>query len=192
MIRVINTHCSAFAIPATERPDCILGAENSEAISPSAVSGQYLDRDRPLACSQGHLTTWHYCFYTSTVSESGSYQASFRVWRPTTQADAYTLVHSYSLSVTIDHATVRTNTTLTCDIEVLEANEYVPVIQGDILGVYIPEVAPLNVTYMGRSTSGVYHDTRGEQSAETEKSVSLRSLRRRGGLGIHLYADIGM
>lgn len=189
MVSVINTQCSNFAVLATERSDCKLGGEDSEA-SPSTVSGQYLDHNRPFTCSQGHLTAWHYCFYTSTITESGIYQAFFRVWRPTTQSD-FTLIHSHHLAVPINHNILSTNTTLRCDTEVLEADEYVSVLRGDILGVYMPNMSPLYVTFTGGVSSRIYYDTRGQRLAETEKSVSVRSLRESPRLGIHLYADIG-
>ena len=70
---------------------CRVGA-NPPATAPktSNVEGTYLNTANPVACADCNaITSWHYCYYTSEVSDGEMYTMTVAVWRLDTSTNTY-------------------------------------------------------------------------------------------------------
>ena len=148
--------------------------------------GQFLDLDHPLPCS-GSLVSIQYCFYTDEFSDDDHERHSFtlRIYRleSTVLQQIYQVERAINMEIP-DHSFV-------CHNYIYSNEEYVDVMEGDIIGVYLPSFScHLNVVGTDVTGFSVYKDTRIIPTQALDPNVPLSSLTEVTNTTIHLSAII--
>lgn len=153
-----------------------------------------MDLDNPLTCS-GSIVAWHYCFYTDNIMDleeeeiNVQYTSYFRVYR-NISATELQRVHDVETSLPLTERQVRRDSFL-CYENMLEQDQYLDVLEGDILAAYLPTLFPPLLLVGTDTQRKLYFDTRifgTPFAAQTLPRASLAAINNRV---IHLYADVG-
>lgn len=163
---------------------CILGSENIQQTSVNTMPGLYLDTSHPVMC-QGQLTQWQLCHYRITFTRQ--YQALLQVWREES-IDQYTLIGTSMQTVT----TSSRDDEFMCMNYSLTQNEYIKVLQGDIVGVYLEPRSQDNsaLRAIGTTNSGEFLFYTG-QASSSDSMLQLSGLSRVDGVRMHISVSIG-
>ena len=164
---------------------CILGSENIQQTSMNTMPGLYLDTSHPVTC-QGQLTQWQLCYYRIAAFWR-QYQASLQVWRDESIGQ-YTLIGASIQTATItffDDQFMCINYTLT-------QSEYIPVLQGDIIGIYLEprsqDNSALTVIGTANPEDFLFHT---DQASSSDSMLQLSGLSRVDGVRMHMSVSIG-
>ena len=165
---------------------CILGSENIQQTSMNTMPGLYLDTSHPVTC-QGQLTQWQLCHYRILTIRQRWYQAILQVWR-NESIGQYTLIGASIQTATItlfDDQFMCINYTLT-------QSEYIPVLQGDIIGVYLEprsqDNSALTVVGTANPEDFLFHT---DQASSSDSMLQLSGLSRVDGVRMHMSVSIG-
>ena len=145
----------------------------------------FLNREFPAECD-GEITAWNYCYYTENIINIPTSTATVAVWRFNNVTAQYDVVAGSTSTLTVVYRARRFEADIYCRQESLAPENYIAVMEGDIIGVSFPETN--SIPMLGHTNhDGGYNIWRFPGS--TPSSVSP------GGLPtqtqpIHLYADI--
>ena len=166
--------------------ECSVGQDPGEATL-STSTGNYINLQYPALCS-GNLTTWRYCYYSSSITEDETYTVIFRVWRPTGDGTTFDRIHDNSFSIPLTAG--GQSAAFICDT--YTESQYVPVEVNDVIGFFSTTFFgnnPLYITSQDVPDFTLFQDTRflGVFATTVNASEDLNQL----SLGLHLSADIG-
>lgn len=172
---------------SVQAENCVLGSENIQETTASTMPGLYLDTSHPVTC-QGQLIEWQLCHYGIFTIRQRQYQAFLQVWRNDASIDQYTLVGASVKTATITFF----DNQFMCTNYSLMQNEYIPVLQGDVIGVYLEPRNQDDTALMavGTTNSGdflLYTD----QAAPSDSTLQLSGLSRVDGVRMHISVSIG-
>ena len=171
----------------SESATCTIGPQDLTETSPSTISGLYINVDHPAACD-GFLTVWHLCYYAPRRNGERNYQLQLQVWRQDT-ADDSTYVQEGKTTRTIRIPRRQPSNDFQCmDVELSE-DEYISVMEGDLLGVYIPNNNDILPVVSNAESQSQLHYFVPALTIPTDISLSQQSLRQ--GNALHLTAEIG-
>ena len=164
---------------------CLHGNSNQQEGNHYTERGQFLDLDHPLPCT-GTLVSIQYCFYTDDFSDDERHSFTFRIYR----LESTVLQQIYQSERSFDDDIP--DRSFICHNYVYSENEYVDVMEGDIIGVYLPTFSPhLNVVGTDVTGSNVYKDTRWFLPSQAlDPNVPLSSLTELANTTIHFSAVI--
>ena len=175
--------------------ECVFGTEPINQSTFHDTGGQYLDLDNPADCN-GTIASWHYCYHLQGIATDTDYNVWLRTWRSVDGGSMYILRSNYLLSVQLQP---QAGTGFICENVTLPQST--EVLQGDIVGVYIPDGnlpgneprIPLYITTdTGNDTAYRLHfDNRNGNSPFSQGSVASADLMEMRGLALHLYANVG-
>lgn len=181
-----------FAVLATSSvlaENCTLGSENIQQTSASTMPGLYLDTNHPTMC-QGLLTQWQLCHYSISVMRQRQYQAVLQVWRNDASGGQYTLIGASTQTTTISDTL--SDEEFTCTNYSLTQNEYIPVLEGDVIGVYLEERNQDNTALMAVGMANfedfLFHT---DQVSSSDSMLQLSRLLRVDGVRMHISVNIG-
>ena len=173
------------------KADCQFGSNGNEGSAETTLRGQFVDLDNPLTCS-GSIVAWHFCFYTDNVvnvQEQVLYTAHFRVYR-SVASNQLQRVHDVQRGLPLSMLEGR-EVLFLCFDDVLEQDQYLDVLEGDILAVFIPVIFP-PLLLVGTNTQGrVYRDIRSTGAPFRDLTLPISGLMMLQNYTIHLYADVG-
>ena len=132
--------CSVSQI-FTVNGDCTLGGEDQLQISPNFQTGLYIDTENPVSCN-GTLTQWNLCFYVISGLVMGRSDTHLEIWRFSPGRETLFRVGWYQTTLSIDGPQSQS---FQCFADTLEPEQYLSVMQGDLLGlaVYIRPALPV-------------------------------------------------
>ena len=169
--------------------DCTLGTlpPDPVASNPHIESGQFFDFSHPVTCG-GNITTWHFCYYTSTVASDRRYSLWFRVWRQIS-GNNFNLVGETAVR---REAPTDITSVVICEDAMLDVDAYISVMEGDILAVYVPfTLSTVSIIGSGVSGSSLHADNRNLLSVFQGTTVNRQdNTDRMSGLALYLYSDI--
>ena len=169
--------------------DCTFGIESPIPTppTPETQSGQLFDLNHPAICT-GNLTAWHFCYYTATVALNQHYSLWFRVWRPNR---GNRFIRIDQTVVQMSAQTSNDGSSTICEDFTLAESAYIPVMEGDVLAVYVPfTVSTVSVISRGVNGSDLFIDDRSMIDMFQATSVRRRDTSPAAGLAIQVYADI--
>ena len=108
--------------------ECSVGQDPGEATL-STREGNYINLRYPAPCS-GNLTTWRYCYYSSSITEDQTYTVTFRVWRPRGDGTTFDRIHDNRFSIPLTAG--GQSAAFICDT--YTESRYVPVEVNDVIG----------------------------------------------------------
>ena len=154
----------------------------------STVTGHYLNLQYPATCS-GNLTTWRYCYYSSSITRITTYSVVFNVWRPRSDGITLDRIGRTFLNVELGPDGVQSGL-LICDTHTETAQ--VTVQPGDVVGFYSATFpgTPLHITSENVPGFTLHEDTRNDVTAFFSSTIT-RTDTNEVLLGLHLSADIG-
>ena len=146
----------------------------------------FLNREFPAECD-GEITAWNYCYYrdSSYLNNGETYTATVAVWRFNNVTGRYDVVEGSVSLLTEVYRPRRFKMDFYCRLELLTPDNYVEVMQGDIIGVSLPTTN--SIPMLGHSNPDDYALDR--FTASTPTSVAPSGLTQRF-QSLHLYADI--
>ena len=146
----------------------------------------FLNREFPAECD-GEITAWNYCYYRDNnyFDDGETYTATVAVWRFNNVTGRYDVVEGSTSMLTEVYRPRRFETDFYCRLASLTPDNYVEVMQGDIIGVSLPTTN--SIPMLGHTNPDNY--ALGRFTASTPSSFTA------GGLtpqfqSLHLYADI--
>ena len=164
---------------------CSIGQNPGEATL-STRTGSYINLQHPAPCS-GNLTTWRYCYYSSSITEDQTYTVRFRVWRPRGNGTTFDRIHDNSLSIPLTAGSQ--SVAFVCNT--YAESQYVPVEVDDVIGFFSTTFLsnPLYITSQDVPNFTLFQDTRflSAFASTVNTNEDLNQL----SLGLHLSADIG-
>ena len=86
----------------------------------------------------GHITSWHYCYYTSAAVAGQTHTMTVAAWRLV--GGTYQLVQGTTRTLTL--SPVQTLAKIFCVEEALDPADDVAVSMGDVIGVVLPSTNP--------------------------------------------------
>lgn len=172
------------------RGNCQYGSQLAEG-SNDMNKKQYVDLDHPLTCS-GSLVSLHFCFYTDTIETQSLYRFYFRIYRGDR---AVSLRQIYHLEVGIDiQPNAVDEQSLFCISHNYTEDEYVDVLAGDYMAVYVPSTQkPLYVVGSDIPGYTLYSDTRRSINAQFFLSSTIYPsyLSAVDNMAMHISANVG-
>ena len=151
------------------------------------MTGHYLNLRHPATCS-GNLTTWHYCFYSGSITRTTTYSATLNVWRPRDDGITFDRIHRTFLNVDLSPA--GGSSELICGTHA--ETDPVTMQPGDVIGFYSVTFpgTPLYITSEDVPGFTLHEDTRNGVTAFFSPTIT-RNNTIEVPLGLHLFADIG-
>ncbi len=146
------------------------------------TSGILINSQFP-AQGSGLVTSWNYCYYTDSVSFSGTYSATFAVWRNDSMSSSVTMVTDSSLTVTLQPQ--YTIASIYCLVVKLKPEDHFIVREGDYVGVALPMTNAIPM--VGTASDNTLLLTSFSTNLSTLSSDSLIP----AASSLHLYANIG-
>jgi len=172
------------------KADCQFGSNGNEGSADTSLRGQFVDLENPLTCS-GSIVAWHFCFYSDNVNvqEEGPYTARFRVYR-SVAANMLQRIHDVQRGLLLSQLEGREAKFL-CFDDALEQDQYLNVLEGDILAIFIPVIFPPLLLVGTNTEERVYRDIRSTGAPFRDLTLPISGLMMLENHTIHLYADVG-
>ena len=140
-----------------------------------------------MACADHNtITSWHYCYYTSEVSDGETYTMTVAVWRLDTSTNTYRVTAGSSRTISLVHTA--TFAKIFCMEEILGSADSVFVMENDLIGVVLPSSNPIPVISSDSSSSSSLMRHSQSVSAADLLSSEFTSL---SGTALHLYGNLG-
>ena len=162
------------------------GGSNPPPFTPSLNSGIYLNTGNAITCTDT-ITSWHYCYYPSAASDSQlTYTATLGVWRLNAAMNQYELLPGSEYILQLVQP-VSTPAKIFCKTEILQAQDYVRVQTGDIIGVSLPTQNPLPLV----ASDATGYSLMMNSVLNTPATLQSASLSEGTNMALHLYPTIG-
>ena len=143
------------------------------------MDGTILDTSNTATCA-GHITSWHYCYYSSAAVAGQTHSMTVAAWR--LEGGTYQLVQGTARMLTL--SPVQTLAKVFCVEEVLDPADYATVSMGDVIGVVLPSTNPIPVISSNTGSSLMRHpQTRTTNLLGSEFTTLPDS-------ALHLYAKL--
>ena len=157
---------------------------------PDTNGRQFVDLDHPLSCS-GSLAALHFCFYTANIDRDTLYRFYLRIYREE-PGNSLTQLHQREIGTEIGPSDVG-GQSLLCLNHTYAENEYINVLEGDYIAVYIPTLFE-QLDVVGTDIPGLtlYSDSRNSGTQFFFSSTILFSdLNAVQNTAIHISANVG-
>ena len=151
------------------------------------MQGVILNTQYPVTCGN-YITKWHYCYYTNFIAPQATTTLSMTVavWylNETTNIN---VVYPRSIR-TITQQPVSTQDKIFCVEEALNETDYIPVQQGDIIGVVLPLLSAIPIVSYSHNSDDLIS---GNIFFWNPTNINKSYLWPSGNRLLHLYASLG-
>ena len=146
-----------------------------------------MDLDHPLTCS-GSLVSLKFCFYTEDLIDNERHMFYLRIYR----RESEVLERVHLMEKEVMGPSESSSQSFICREHIYASGEYVPVLEGDIIAVYLPSLTRA-LEVVGTNIPGVslYKDTRFITTQAFSTTVTESSLEEMPNTALHFSAVIG-
>ena len=164
------------------------GGSNPPASTPYTNSGTFININSPILASNT-ITSWHYCYYPSeTTDNQATYTATVGVWRLNSATNQYELLPGSDGTLSLSQPK-DTPAKVVCQTKDLEPQDYLPVEQGDVVGVTLPEENPLPVVSTDTTGFGLQVIN---APMTAPSALQVATLNDAPDMALHLFPSVGM
>ena len=159
---------------------CTAGSNPAASVAvTTGLGGTYLNTRYPVMCDGNFITKWNFCYYTQNLINASKLNMTLAVW---SKDHNETVFPRYFTRISIIHN--HTLAKVFCVEHSLSREDYLPVSQGDTVGVVLPSDNPIPVIGSGETN---YLKYRSELNLQ---SITMNSLTSASAI-IHVEAVIG-
>ena len=166
------------------------GGSNPPPSTPYTNSGTFINTNSPISAQSNAnaITSWHYCYYPSAAADSQlTYTATVGVWRLNTATNQYELLPGSDF--TLSEQPKSTLAVIVCRTENLQAQDYVSVQMGDVVGVSLPEQNPLPMVATDTTGFGLQVVN---VPINAPAALQAAALNNAPDMALHLFPTVGM